>query len=147
MNGDTAVVGALNKTTGANTKQGAAYVFTRSGMVWAQQQELTAADGTVNDEFGNTVAVNGDTIIVGALGKTVGANVGQGAAYIFARSGTVWTQQQELTAPDGSTNDLMGVSVSVSGDIAVIGAFGQVSLHGAAYVFTRSGGVGHCNRN
>ena len=83
--GNTAVVGAKNKTFGSNIYQGAAYVFTNSGGSWSQQQELTASDGAFEDFFGNSVALSsdGNTALVGAYAKTVGSNVEQGAAYTF----------------------------------------------------------------
>jgi YHS domain-containing protein len=119
--------------------QGAAYVFTCSGTpcTWRQQQELTAADGANGDEFGNTVAVSGNTAIIGAPYK----NSYQGAAYVFTCSGTpcTWIQQQKLTAADGAHGDVFGYSVAVSGETAIIGAIGHNSSRGAAYVFTCSG--------
>jgi streptogramin lyase len=138
VSGDTAVIGAPRK----NGSQGAAYVFVRSGGVWSQQQELTASDGAVNDLFGSSVSVSGDTAVVGAYHKTINSNgYNYGAAYVFVRSGAVWSQQQELTASDGAGGDFFGTSVSVSGDTAVIGAPQKNSYQGAAYVFVRSGGV------
>jgi uncharacterized repeat protein (TIGR01451 family) len=133
ISGNTAVVGANAKNSG----QGAAYVFVRSGGVWTQQQELTASDGAANDGFGGSVLVSGDTAVIGAFGK----NSNQGAAYVFVRSGGVWSQQQKLTASDGAVGDYFGLSVSVSGDTAVIGAYGKNGNQGATYVFVRSGGV------
>ncbi len=139
VSGETAIIGAAGKTIGNNSGQGAAYVFTCSGTpcTWTQQQELTAADGASGDEFGNTVAVSGNTAIIGAPYK----NSYQGAAYVFTCSGTpcTWTQQQELTASDGAGGDVFGYSVAVSGETAIIGAIGNNSSRGAAYVFTCSG--------
>jgi sugar lactone lactonase YvrE len=132
VSGDTAVIGAYNKTINSNADQGAAYVFVRSGGVWNQQQELIASDGASG--FGFSVSVSGDTAVIGASQI-------YGAAYVFVRSGGVWSQQQKLTASDGAGNDGFGYSVSVSGDTAVIGAVDKNSLQGAAYVFVRSGGV------
>jgi hypothetical protein len=98
---------------------------------WIQQQELTAADGADGDVFGYSVAVSGQTAIIGAAGKTIGNNSGQGAAYVFNCSGTpcTWTQQQELTASDGARDDEFGNSVAVSGNTAIIGAWGKNSLY------------------
>src|SRR5207244_2622086 len=80
LSGDTALVGARN----ANAQQGAAYVFTRSGGVWTQQQKLTAGDGVAQDHFGRGVALSGDTALVGASGDDVGAaNTSEGSAYVF----------------------------------------------------------------
>jgi hypothetical protein len=143
VSGDTAIIGSFNKRFGSHTGQGAAYVFVRSGEVWTQQQELTAADGATGDYFGSSVAVGGNIAVVGAVRKTVGSNVQQGAVYVFERNGAVWTQQQKLTAADGAAYDGFGGSVSVSGETAAIGASGKEvgsnPVQGAAYVFVRSG--------
>lgn len=120
LNGDTAVIGAQDHVIGSQPNVGAVYVFVRSDGVWSQQQVLTASDGAANDSFGHSVSVSGDTVVVGAWLKNVGAQANQGAAYVFVRSGGVWTLQQELAAPDGATT--FGKSVSVSGDTVVIGA-------------------------
>ena len=95
--GDTALVGAYGDDVGANVDQGSAYVFTRSGTSWSQQAQLTAGDGAAGDCFGNSVALAGDTALVGAYADDVGANVDQGSAYVFTRSGTSWSQQAQLT--------------------------------------------------
>jgi hypothetical protein len=143
VSGDTAVVGALFDAIGANIQQGSAYVFTRSGTTWSEQAKLTAGDGAANDLFGHSVAVSGDTAVVGALGDDIGANSSQGSAFVFTRSGTTWSQQAKLTAGDGAANDVFGYSVALSGDTAVVGAFrddiGANTDQGSAYVFTRSG--------
>ena len=131
--GDTTVIAAVRR----NGYHGAAYVFVRSGGVWTQQQVLIASDGAADDEFGWSVSLSGDTAVIGAAFK----NSNQGAAYVFVRSGGVWTQQQELTASDGAANDFFGGSVSVSGDTAMIGAAYRNSGRGAAYAFVRSGEV------
>jgi len=102
VSSDTAIIGVENKTVGSNSHQGAVYIFTRNGTMWSQQVELTASDGTANDYFGVSVAVSGNTAVIGAYNKTVGSNTSQGAAYVFTRSGTTWSQQQKLTASDGA---------------------------------------------
>ncbi|MCZ7549943.1 MAG: DNRLRE domain-containing protein [Anaerolineales bacterium] len=147
--GDTAIVGAYGDDVGANADQGSAYVFTRNGGVWSQQAQLTASDGAANDYFGRSVALNarGDTAIVGADYDNVGANFDQGSAYVFARSGGVWSQQAQLTASDGAAGDYFGYSVALNaaGDAAIVGAYrddvGANADQGSAYVFTRNGGV------
>jgi hypothetical protein len=145
LDGDTALIGASNKTVSAHLGQGAAYVFTRSGGAWSQQAELTGSDGAATDHFGQSVALNGDTALIGASFKTVGGNNAQGSAYVFTRIVGGWTQQAELTGSDGAGGDLFGYSVAVSGDTALVGArIKTVSGHGsqgAAYVFTRAAGV------
>ncbi|MCW5206823.1 FG-GAP repeat protein [Desulfobulbus sp. F5] len=131
VSGDTAIIGA----SGNNNRTGAAYVFTRTSGVWTQQgSKLTADDGVADDYFGYSVAVDGDTAIIGAYGNETET----GAAYVFTRTSGVWTQQPKLTATDGSEVDWFGSSVSMDGDTVVVGASGDDSIKGAAYIFTRS---------
>jgi hypothetical protein len=143
VSGDTVVVGADWDDVGVNTNQGSAYVFVRSGSTWTQQAKLTASDGAANDYFGYSVSVSGDTVVVGAYWDAVDANVNQGSAYVFVRTGTTWSQQAKLTASDGAANDYFGYSVSVSGDAVVVGAYwdavGANVNQGSAYVFVRTG--------
>ncbi|MBE5314054.1 MAG: fibronectin type III domain-containing protein [Xanthomonadales bacterium] len=143
LSGDTALVGAISDSVGGNSVQGSAYVFTRIGTTWTQQAQLTAGDGAAVDQFGWSLAVSGDTALVGAVFDDVGANSDQGSAYVFTRSGTTWTLQQKLTAGDGAASDQFGLSVALSGDTALVGAYrddiGAISDQGSAYVFTRSG--------
>ncbi|MBN1976554.1 MAG: FG-GAP repeat protein, partial [Anaerolineae bacterium] len=145
LSGNTALVGAPYDEVGANYAQGSAYVFTRSGAAWTQQVKLTASDGAASEQFGASVALAGDTALVGAYGDGVGANDGQGSAYVFTRSGTAWAQQAKLTASDGAEWDQFGISVALSGDAdtALVGAYydgvGANDGQGSAYVFTRSG--------
>lgn len=173
VSGDTVVVGAVGEqssTTGINSTPdestqaaGAVYVFIRSGTNWSQQAYLKAHQVSMNDEFGRSVAVSGDIVVVGAYhedSSSSGVNstpnesaAGAGAAYVFARSGTNWTQQAYLKAHQVSTSDRFGTSVAVSGDTVVVGAIWEDSSTtgvnktpdesrsnaGAAYVFVRSG--------
>jgi hypothetical protein len=144
IDGDTLVVGAFRDDGPAGTNQGSAYVFERIGGVWVEQApKLVAPNADANDLFGNSVAIEGDTIVVGAL--DAGA-LGQGMAYVFARSGGTWILQQELAASDATFGDLrFGVSVAISGETVAIGAsgddIGQIAAQGSVYVFTRSGTV------
>jgi hypothetical protein len=133
VDGDTAVIGAT----------GAAYVFVRSNGVWTQQQKLTASDAAAGDGFGSAVSVSGDTALIGAGRKNVDSHISEGAAYVFVRSGGAWTQQQELNE-SGAQEDYFGWSVSLSGDTALIGAFGKSNIspyQGTAFVFVRNGDV------
>jgi hypothetical protein len=145
ISGDTAIVGAHGDDFGASADQGSAYVFVRSGGVWTQEQKLTASDGRVSDEFGWSVAISGDTAIVGAPGDDFGPQGSQGSAYVFVRSGGVWTEEQKLAASDGGVSDEFGWSVAIGGDTVVVGArgdhVGANGFQGSAYVFVRSGGV------
>jgi hypothetical protein len=140
VSGDTALVGAEGE--GQAEYVGAAYVFVRAGTTWSQQQKLVASDGAADDFFGFSVSLSGDTAVVGAYGDDTPAGSSAGSAYVFVRSGTAWTQQQKLVASDGGQFNAFGVSVSVSGDVAVIGVpYDNTPLFdaGSAYVFMRSG--------
>ena len=145
LSGDTALVGAAQHDVGGNENQGAAYVFVRSGGIWAQQAQLSAADGSPGDSFGDSVALSGNTAVVGAPWNDAGGSVRQGSAYVFVRSGTTWTQQAQLAASDGESSDKFGDSVAISGDTALVGAsadaMGTQGDQGSAYVFVRSGTI------
>lgn len=143
LDGDTVLIGAYGDDVGQNYTQGSAFIFTRSGTSWTLQAQLTVDDGADDGEFGYSVALDGDTALVGAWRKDIGGNDDQGSAYIFTRSGETWTQQAKLTASDGSANDQFGVVVALDGDTAIIGAsadgVGANSRQGSAYVFARNG--------
>lgn len=146
--GNTALIGAWHKVGVAGTQQGAAYVFTRSGSVWTQQAKLLAGDPAQNDAFGWSVSLSsdGNTALIGAYSKYT-SYTGEGAAYVFTRSGAVWSQQAKLVSSDPSSAEYFGGSVSLSSDgaTALIGAYNKTGTagagQGAAYVFTRSGSV------
>jgi len=142
IDGDTVVVGAGGNDD-AGSSSGSTYVFVRSGTTWTQQAKLTASDAEAFDIFGRSVCVSGDTVLVGAFGDDdlVLGNE-SGSAYVFVRSGTTWSQQAKLTASDGAAGDFFGLSVSISGDLVVIGAEEDDNIgssSGSAYIFVRSG--------
>lgn len=176
LSGDTMVVGAFfesSNATGVNGDQnnnsaansGAAYVFVRDGTNWTQQAYLKASNTGANDNFGWSVAISGDTVVVGApqeSSNATGVNGDQGdnsapiagAAYVFVRSGTNWSQQAYLKPSNSGPDYNFGSAVAVSGDTVVIAAPGESSdamgingdqsntnalYSGAAYVFVRSG--------
>jgi len=176
ISGDTIVVGAWaedSSDTGVNgneldnsaEKAGAAYVFVREGTTWSQQAYLKASNTQIQDWFGESVAIDGDTILVGALGEdssATGVNGNQyddsaatsGAVYVFARSGTTWSQQAYIKASNTEESDWFSRSVSISSDTMIVGApsewGGSTGVNGnqndnskqqagAAYVFVRSG--------
>ena len=143
IDGDTIVIGAWYDTD-QGSHSGSAYVFTRNtaGSLtsgWTQRAKLTASDGAANDNFGETVSVDGDTIVIGARW-----NDGQnGSAYVFTRNtaGSLtsgWTQRAKLTASNGAAGDHFGISVTIDGDTIAIGAWGRTSYQGSAYIFTRN---------
>ncbi len=132
--GTVLVVGAYTKANGANTSQGAAYVFAYSGGSWAQQSKLLSSDGAVNDWFGQAVAINaaGTIIAIGAMGKVFNGHVNFGAAYIFIESAGVWAQHAELVPVNGALNGYFGYSVAFddSGDTVAVGGAGMYSQTG-----------------
>lgn len=167
ISGDTIVVGAVGEDSNQDTItngstastnngasfSGAAYVFARTGTTWTQQAYLKASNGGTRDRFGTSVAISGDTILVGAPE----AASDSGIVYVFKRTGTTWTEQAVLTASNADVNDAFGFSIGISGDTAVVGALNEQSnqrtitngptastnntagASGAAYVFVRTG--------
>lgn len=136
--GSIAIVGAYG-AAGQTSNTGATYIFVRTESVWTQQQKLTASDGVYGGQFGSAVAMSADgaTVVIGAIGQRNGA----GAAYVFTRNGTTWSQQAELVASDSATGSQFGFSVAVdaNGTTAIVGADAANGGAGTAYVFTRRG--------
>ncbi len=134
INGSDALIGAHYK----NSNSGAAYVFNRVGGTWTQQAKLVSSDGRINDLFGAAVSLYGDYALVGETGTN--ANSGLGAAYVFHRVGSTWSQQAKLISPDGVWEAGFGNRVCLHGDYAVVSAMTD-NPGGTAYVFQRSGSV------
>ena len=178
ISGDTIVIGAWGedsnstiinsgKDDNSRVNSGAAYVFTRTGSTWTQQAYLKAANADENDRFGYSVAISGDSIVVGArLEDSIATGINNinaidnsasnaGAAYVFTRTGSIWTQQAYLKAPNTGAGDFFGTSVAISSDTIVVaasledsngtgvnsinGANNSASNSGSAYVFVRTG--------
>ena len=136
LDGDTAVVGAWADDDNGS-RSGSAYVFTRTAGLWTQQAKLLADDGAPFDRFGEAVALDGDTALIGARSNDENGD-NAGAAYVFTRTAGLWTQQAKLLAADGMESDGFGAEVTVEDDTAVIGA-PRYDPYGGAYVFTRTG--------
>ena len=140
---DTVVVGAPYSRNGKDVAIGAAYVFADLGSGWQQQACLRASDGAADDLFGGAVAVSGNSIVVGSRSHDTPMYPHAGAAYVFVRDGTSWTEQARLEASDGQFADLLGASVAIDGNTVVLGATrggsSQEADAGAAYVFVRDG--------
>lgn len=102
---------------------------------WVESLKLEASDGELPDQFGHAVALDGDTLLVGAFRD----DAFRGSAYVFVRDGATWTEQAKLVAPDGLAEDYFGYSVAIDGDTAALGAFQRGSAKGAVYMFIRSG--------
>lgn len=142
ISGDCAVVGAwLNDTSGTNA--GSAYIFYRhqgGTNNWGQQARLNANDATAQDRFGYSVSIDGEYVIVGAIGDDPHSSFPNytGSAYIFRHNGSAWAQQAKLTASDGALLDKFGWSVSIDGYYAIVGAHLNDEKDddaGAAYIF------------
>ena len=120
---------------------GSAYVFRYDGSDWVEEAKLTASDGAADDYFGGSVAISGDTAVVGAVcDDDNGRN--SGSAYVFRYDGSDWAEEAKLTASDGAAYDYFGCSVAVSGDTAVVGASDDDDNgldSGSAYVFRYDG--------
>ncbi len=146
VDGDTAVIGAY-QDNGNGADSGAAYVFTRNDGVWDDGVKLTASGGAAYDNFGLSVAVDGDTVVVGAPGND-GAGADSGAAYVFTRNDGVWDDGVKLTASDGAALDYFGYSVAVDGDTVLVGAYrdddeeNDSEDSGSAYIFTKPNSSG-----
>ena len=136
IDSDTIVAGA----PGAEVK-GALYVYTRSGTTWTQQARIESTDLGSQDQFGVSVSISGDTIVAGANREDTGGN-NAGAAYIFTRDGTTWTQQAKIQASAASASAEFGISAAIDGDIVIVGAANENidgSVAGGAYIFARDG--------
>jgi hypothetical protein len=175
ISGDVMAIGAPKEASAAGTNQqddsapsaGAVYVMTRSGTTWRQDAFIKAPNAEANDRFGASVAISGDTLVVGAPNeasnatgvdgdRTNNAAAGSGAAYVFVRAGSVWSLQAYLKASNTGAGDQFGFAVAIDGDTIAVGAFGEDSAatgidgdglnnaagtSGAVYVFTRQSGV------
>ena len=189
LDGDTLAVGAIGEDSAATTIDGdqtdnnasfagAVYVFSRIGASWSQQAYLKASNANAGDAFGGALALSGDTLVVGANedSAATGSNGdptnntadAAGAAYVFVRSGTTWTQQAYLKASNthagdgfgfspggsGAGETTLGTAVALSGDLLAVGAHAERSAStgvggdqsdttksgaGAVYLFSRTG--------
>lgn len=176
LDGDTLAIaaeGEASNTTGINGNQGdnsewysgAVYIFIRNGSTWTQQAYIKGSDSDLNDTFGRSISLEGDTLAVGAPfedsnARGINANpldnsaVSSGAAYIFTRSGTIWSQQAYIKSSNSEAGDLFGSVVSLSANTLAVGApeedsnvsgidgnqsDNSATSAGAVYVFTRSG--------
>lgn len=161
LSGDTLAVGANwedSTATGVNNDEtddtavqsGAVYVFTRSSNTWSQQAYLKASNTDAGDEFGTALALDGNTLAIGAWeedsaatgvngSESSNASDTSGAVYVFTRSGVTWTQQAYLKASNTMVGAQFGFSVALSGDTVAVGA--PEHQTGAVYIFSRSGGV------
>lgn len=117
----------------ANTDQGSAFIYIRSGTTWTEQAKLITSDVASFDPFGANVSINGDYALVGA-----DQDDNRGSAYVFIRNGSTWMQQAKLTFGNSYYQSYFGGAVSLSGKYALIGAYKNDSS-GNAFIFARDG--------
>lgn len=158
VSGDTAVIGAYKEDgmdNGTMDDSGATYVFLRSGATWSNQAYLKASNLDAADTFGIAVGVFGDSLVIGATGEDGDTNnmLSAGAAYVFTRSATTWSEQSILRANNAGNGDLFGNSVAIDGNKIVVGAKfedgdgidgldnNNVFNSGGAYLFTQTGSM------
>lgn len=147
ISGNTAVLGAPQAAVGSNNQEGCAYVYVKSAQDWknaTQVAKLTASDGQPAVHFGASVAISGNTIIVGEPYAKIGSNNNQGAAYVFVKPTGGWknmTETAKLTASDGAVFDLLGAAVAIQENVVVAAApfatIQSAGSAGAAYVFIK----------
>lgn len=146
MEGDTLMAGAPTATIGPNAQQGSVTIFVKPGGGWVTTStftaRLTASDGITNAAFGGSLALSGDTLVVGAPGFST--EPGPDAAYVFVKPGGGWvttsTFAAKLTASDGVGTDVFGFSAAISGDAVMVGAPDDDSHKGSIYIFVKPGG-------
>ncbi|CAJ1350235.1 unnamed protein product, partial [Effrenium voratum] len=141
QNADTIMIGAEEDGPEGH-RSGAIYVYSRNGSNWSQPEKLVADDSAPGDHFGCSVSISGNLSLVGAYGHS-SKGKGSGAAYIFRKEGKRWVLQQKLIPEDSDANDGFGKSVSISGSLAAVGAFGDehsgVDQSGSGYIFVQQG--------
>ena len=135
IDGEYIAIGAPSDDNERGADAGTVYIFFREGESWSQQARLVAQNGAQNDQFGNSVALSGDLVVLGSPAK----NSERGAAFVFARSGTAWSEQSQLTASDGVDGDRFGESVTIQGTTIAVGSPNEGLLEsGAIYVFEQT---------
>ena len=140
IDGDTIVAGAYaDHDQGLGS--GSAWIFEWDGANWSETTQLLASDGAIGNTFGASVAVFGNTAIIGAIGGDASPNGNEGCVYVFEYFGGTWTEQSKLVASDATEDDRFGASVAIEGDVIVVGAPGTdlgAWLAGSVYIFERN---------
>jgi hypothetical protein len=139
LDGNSLIVGAW-KDDDLGPDSGAAYIFENDGSGWSEVAKLLASDGSSGDSFGGAVTISGGVAVVGARDDDNASGFEAGAAYVFERSGGVWTPTAVLRASDGDADDEFGVSVAMGGGTILVGAYQFDVGPGAAYVFEKVDG-------
>jgi hypothetical protein len=143
ISGNNAIVGANRDDFVANTDQGSSSIYQYNGTNWVLMQKITDVIGAAGDQFGISVSISGNYVIVGASQDDVGANIDQGSASIYQLSGGIWVLMQKITDANGAVFDFFGISVSISGNYAIVGAYqDDISANadqGSAIIYQRVG--------
>ncbi|KYK31612.1 MAG: hypothetical protein AYK22_02035 [Thermoplasmatales archaeon SG8-52-3] len=130
IDGNYAIVGAYKE----NDDTGSAYIYSRDGENWIEVQKLSASDGEPGDNFGKSVSIFENLVVVGAPGD----DGNTGSAYLFNNSGSTWIEEQKLISSDGEPDDLFGSSVSINKKIAIVGAYADDNFKGSVYAYNYS---------
>ncbi|MFI4969350.1 MAG: hypothetical protein ACHP7D_04035 [Lysobacterales bacterium] len=139
LDGTTVAIGAWGATVNGNQSQGAVYLFSAAGGIWSETQKVIAGDGQAQDEFGRSIAVSGNELLVGAAYAAGGA----GVVYAYRDDAAGWIQTQEFAASDSVSGDEFGYALAIDGSTALVGAIGVSSSNpdqGAAYTFVNANG-------
>ncbi len=139
IDSDTIAVGARRQTVNGQTAAGAVYIFVRVGDSWVEQQKLIDDDPAIGDEFGYSLSIEGDRLLVG-VNREGSITTQGGSVTYFLRTGGNWTRQQEFAPSDQIISYFFGEDIAMDGDTAVIGSFRGADDRGSATVFTLSGG-------
>lgn len=138
VDGDVALIGARDDENDVGPSTGSAYVFRWNGQKWMEEAKLVDPEGKSQDGFGTAVALRGDLALIGAGGNDH-PDVGNGSAFVFRHDGAAWVFEAELTAFDAVGKLRFGADVSITSDVAVVGATHENATVGAAYVFRYDG--------
>ena len=122
ISGNYAVVGAHMDDNGSNADQGSAYIFFYNGVTWVQVQKIDHISGGPGDQFGYSVCIKGNKVIIGAPYDDIGVDAQQGSADVYGFNGSTWLFQERLVANDGLPNDNFGFSVTIQGNYSFVGA-------------------------
>ena len=143
VSGDYMVVGA-DGDDDEGAESGSIYIYENDGSGnWGSEQKITASDGSANSNFGVSVSISGDFLVVGADGDDGGYGFFSGAIYVYKKDGSgIWGSEQKIKAYDGIANDFFGRSVAISGDYIVVGVEGSDdngSESGSIYIYKNDG--------
>lgn len=141
ISGDIIVIGAYQDDYNSINNCGSAYIYVKPGTGWVStsnyEQKITAYDKAAEDKFGRSVAIDGNTLVVGAYGK----NSNAGVAYVYENDGSTWNNLGKLIASDADADDYFGISVDIKGNSIIVGAYennyNSETKNGTAYVFTK----------